>query len=97
LLGKAIALLQGGEFEAVDAVQNAVEFGLEAVVGVEIESAAEELIKSGVEILFGGFEVTGAIVVLPCLVLFFDACDQVGYGIDFQRLRHLRLRLGLSG
>ena len=65
MLGKAVALLQGGEFQAVDAVQDAIEFGLQAVVGVEIESAAEQLVESGVEILFRGFEVPGAIVILP--------------------------------
>ena len=40
LLGKAVALLQGCEFQAVDSIQKAVEFVLEAVVGAEIESAA---------------------------------------------------------
>ena len=60
---------------------NAVEFVLEAVVGLEIESAAQELVEGGVEILLGGFEVAGAIVVLACLVFLFYAGDQVAYGI----------------
>ncbi len=69
LLGESVALLEGGEFEAVDAVQNAVEFVLEAVVGLEVESAAEEDVEGGVETLLGGFEVSGTIVVLSRLVL----------------------------
>ena len=32
LLGKAVALLQGGKFEAVDAVEDAVKFVRQAVV-----------------------------------------------------------------
>src|SRR3984885_15117506 len=45
LLGETVALLKSGQFEIVGAVENAVEFGFEAVVRLEIESAAEELIE----------------------------------------------------
>ena len=65
MLRKAVSLLLGGEFEAVDAVENAVEFALQAIVGAEIESAAEQQVEGGVEILLRGFEVAGAIVILP--------------------------------
>ncbi len=34
LLGESVALLQGGYVEGVDAVEKAVEFALEAVVGM---------------------------------------------------------------
>jgi len=66
-------------------------------IGAEIESAAQQLVEGGVEIQFRGLEVAGAIVILPCLVFFFDAGDQLANGIDFKRLRNLRLRLGLGG
>ena len=88
LLSEAVALLQGGEFEAVDAVEHAVEFLFETVVsgvfGLEIESAAEKQVEGGVEILLGGFEVPGVVVVLSGLVFLFDAGDQVGDGIGLE-------------
>ena len=65
LLGKTVALLQGGKFEAVDAVEDAVKLARQAVVGMEIESAAQKLVEGGVEILLGGFEVPSTIVILP--------------------------------
>src|ERR1700723_1435907 len=55
LLGETVALLKSRQFEIVSAVENAVEFGFETVVRLEIESAAEELIEGGDEVLLGGF------------------------------------------
>jgi hypothetical protein len=40
---------------------------------LEIESAAQELVEGGIEILLGGFEVAGLIVILTGLVFLFDA------------------------
>ena len=97
LLGKPIPLLQGGKFQIIDAVQNAVEFPLQPVVGAEVESAAQQLVKCGVEILLGGFEMAGMIVILTGLVLFFDPGDQVGDGVHCERLRRLRLRWNFIG
>ena len=96
LFREAVALLQGGEFEAVDAIEKAVELALEAVVGGEIESAAEQLVESGVKTLLRGFEVPGVIVVQSCLVFLFDTSDQIGHGISGGYDR-LGLRWGLGG
>ena len=46
---------------------------LQAVVGFEVESAAEELVEGGVEVLLRGFEVSGVVVVLAGLVFLLDA------------------------
>ena len=97
LLGESVALLEGGEFESIDAVEDAVEFVLEAVIGVEIESATEELVEGGVEILLSGFEVSGGVVVLARLVILFDASDEASDGIDFESLRNGGLGLGFGG
>ena len=94
LLGESVSLLERGEFELVDAVEDAVEFGFEAIVGLEVESAAEELVEGGVEVGLGGFEMAVAIVVLAGLVFFFDAGDEVADGIDGERLFCRALRIG---
>ncbi len=90
LLGESIALLEGGDFEVVDAVENAIEFGFEAIVRLEIEPAAEELVEGGVEVRLGGLEMAVAIVVLAGLVFLFDAGDEVADRIDGERLCGLR-------
>ena len=93
LLGESVALLEGGGFEAIDAVEDAVQFLLQTVVRFEVESIAQELVKGGVEIELCGFKVTRLVVVLAGLVFLLYPCDQVGYGINFQGLWNLRLRL----
>ena len=57
------------------------------LLGAEIVSAAQQLVEGRVEILFRSLEVAGVIVILPGLVFFFDAGDQVGHRIDLERLR----------
>jgi len=76
-----------------------VQFGLEAVVRLEIEAAAEQQVESGIKVLLGGFEVPCLIVFLPGFVFLLDAGDQVADRIDREGLRRLRLglRVGAGG
>ncbi len=88
LLGEAVALLQSGHFQAVGAFEDAIKFLLQAIVGAQVETAAQQLVEGGIKILFGGFEMTGAIVFLAGLIFLFHAGNQVAHGIDLQRLLH---------
>src|SRR5579862_465401 len=97
LFSESVALLQGGEFEVVDSVEQTVEFVLKPVVGFQVKSAAEKLVEGVVEILLGGFEVAILIVLLAGLIFLLDAGDQVSDGIDLERLRNLEFRLGCVG
>ena len=59
----------------------------------KIESTAEKLVESGIEVGLGGLEMAVAIVVLSSLVFLFDARNEVGDWIDRERLRCLRFAL----
>ncbi len=89
LLGEAVALLKGKKFQAIDAIENAVQFFFQAIVGAEVEPAAQQLVEGGIEILLGGFQVSGAVVLLPGLIFLFDTCDQFSNRIGLQGLRNL--------
>jgi len=97
LFGESITLLERGDFESVDAVEDTVEFVFEAIVAAQVESAAQKLVEGGVETLFGGFEVSGVVVILTSLKFFFYAGDEFGNGIDLEFLGNVFFGLGFGG
>ena len=57
---------------------------LEALVGAEVDSAAQQQVERGVKILLSRFQVSGAIILLAFLVIFLDLCDQIADGVNLQ-------------
>ena len=84
LLRTAIALLKRCQFEAVHAIEQLLEFALEALVGLQIDGPSYQQVECSIEVLFGRFHVPGLVVCLACLILLFDFGNQVGNRIDLQ-------------
>ena len=59
---------------------------------MDVQIAAQEQVESAVEILLGGLEMPGLVVVLSCLVFLFYLRDEVGHGVG----PGLRLAFGLG-
>ncbi len=65
----------------VHALDDAVKFLLQAIVGAYVEIAAQQRVDGSVEILFGLFGFARVIVGEAVLVFLFNARDQIGDGI----------------
>ena len=79
-LGFLLGILRVGapRIEFVDAGDHVVEFLLQAVVGADIEIAAQQRVQSIVEILLSIFGLAGLLVGQSRLVFLFSPGDQIG-------------------
>ena len=102
LLGEAVARLEGHHLEVVDALDQLVEFLLQAVVAAHVVPGLQQQVEGAVEIILGGIEVAGVVVGQARLVFLLDLGDQrfhrVDLGLDwFLDFRGWRRRRGGSG
>src|SRR6202008_3538775 len=94
LLGESISLLERLHFKAIDALDNAVEFTLQARIGIDFQIAAQQQVEGMIEILTSCLEVPGRVILLARLVLLLNLGDQVGHRVG--RRRRSRFGAGLG-
>src|SRR5437773_5881912 len=85
LLGESLPFLQSLHVFAVHAFENAVQFLLQALVGVDIQRASEQQVESSIKILLGCLQMPSLVVVPPCLVLLLSLCNYVADRIRFRQ------------
>ena len=81
LLGETVSLLERGKFEAGSAVDDAIKFALEALVGVDVVRALQQKVEGVVEVQPGSGQVSGLVVSLSGLEFLFRLSDQVSNGV----------------
>jgi len=76
---------QAVQIQLVDARHDSIEFFAQALVGADVEVAAQQRVKGAVKILLGGVGVACLIVGEASLIFLFDADDQIGDSVSVWR------------
>src|SRR5438445_2333091 len=84
LLGESVPFLQRLHVFAVHTFENAVQFLLHALVGVDIQRASERQIESSIKVLLGRVQMPSFVIVPSCLVLLLNLRNNVGDRIWFR-------------
>src|SRR2546430_7052174 len=84
LLGESVPFLQRLHVFAVHTFENAVQFLLHALVGVDIQRASEQQIESSIKVLLGRVQMPSFVIVPSCLVLLLNLRNNVGDRIWFR-------------
>jgi len=84
LLGESVPFLQRLHVFAVHTFENAVQFLLQALVGIDIQRASEQQVESSIKILLGRVQMPSFVIVPSCLVLLLSLCNYVGDRIWFR-------------
>ena len=92
LLGRIVILLQFGELQFVDAVEDAVKFRLKAFVRPDLSGTSDQQVERAIKVRLGIGFLAGIVKVQPCLILLLDFINQFGNGIGFGL--GVRLRCG---
>src|SRR5438034_9211215 len=76
LLGESVPFLQPLHVFAVHTFENAVQFLLHALVGVDIQRASEQQIESSIKVLLGRVQMPSFVIVPSCLEIGRASCRE---------------------